>query len=91
MVDSKENGKFDLGGKGIRMLWSLQKKLFYLICCINKYFQLHLTVNGYDWFGILKMFVCNLFDNNYCLIYQDQFRRESLQLHTSNNLLFLIS
>lgn len=77
--------------KGMRMLWSLQKKLFYLICCINKYFQLHLTVNGYDWFGILKMFVCNLFDNNYCLIYQDQFKKESLQLHTSNNLLFLIS
>ena len=91
MVDIKENDKFDRGVKGIRMLWSLQKKLLYLICCNNKCFQLHLTVNGYDWFGILKMFVCNLFDNNYCLIYQDQFRRESLQLHTSNNLLFLMS
>ena len=51
--NSKENGKFDLAVKGIRMLWSLQKKLFYLICCINEYFQLHLTVNGYDWFGIM--------------------------------------
>ena len=27
MVDSKENGKFDLAVKGIRMLWSLQKKI----------------------------------------------------------------
>ena len=27
MVDIKENDKFDLEVKGIRMLWSLQKKL----------------------------------------------------------------
>ena len=53
MVDIKENDKFDRGVKGIRMLWSLQKKLLYLICCNNKCFQLHLTVNGYDWFGIM--------------------------------------
>ena len=35
MVDIKENDKFDLGVKEIRMLWSLQKKLLYLICCCN--------------------------------------------------------
>ena len=39
MVDSKENGKFDLGVKGIKMLWSLQKNYFMWYVALTNIFN----------------------------------------------------